>query len=155
MRERFALSKHIQTWESLEKISSASCCSISHSDPGTHQTLEYEMATEKAQPATEQPLSPHTTKSSNSEVIVTPSSRQEKSSRDTSTDKPLAEMTFEELEIALHKAHSAAKKQVWDAEDSSYETMLALLAVYGIQEVHSLGFVSNRPRSTSACSFTV
>jgi hypothetical protein len=100
------------------------------------------MATETTKLTTEQsPSSVKTTELSTSDKIVTPSISQEKTSSDARGDKPLAEMTFDELETALHKAHSVAKKQVWHAEDSSYETMLALLAVYGVQEVHSLGFV--------------
>ena len=59
----------------------------------------------------------------------------------------------EDLEAALLKAHAEAKKRAWQSNTADPDTMLAILAMYAIQEVHALGFVCSclvevRERST-------
>lgn len=56
--------------------------------------------------------------------------------------KALKELTQDQYERLLHQAFAEARKTTRESELADPKTMLALLAVYGMQEIHSLGFVS-------------
>jgi hypothetical protein len=54
----------------------------------------------------------------------------------------LAEVTQDNLEKLLWEAITEARKTAHSSEVADPKTMIAILATLGIQEVHSLGFVS-------------
>jgi hypothetical protein len=56
--------------------------------------------------------------------------------------KAIKELNHEEFEKLLHQALAEARKTARESEIADPQTMLALIAVYGIQEIHALGYVS-------------
>ena len=51
-------------------------------------------------------------------------------------------MSAAELESALQDTLAKAKKTAWGSEEATPEVLLAMLAMYAIQEVHACGYVS-------------
>ncbi|ETN43046.1 uncharacterized protein HMPREF1541_02204 [Cyphellophora europaea CBS 101466] len=56
--------------------------------------------------------------------------------------KKISEMDQADLEILLKQAYIDAREIVRESDVGEPMTLLALLAVYGMQEVHALGFKS-------------
>lgn len=69
--------------------------------------------------------------------------------------KAIKELSQAEYEELLHKALVLARQTASESKIADPQTMLAILAVYGIQEVHSLGFVRATTTLPSACANSV
>lgn len=69
--------------------------------------------------------------------------------------KAIKELSQAEYEELLHKALVQARQTASESEIADSQTMLAILAMYGIQEVHSLGFVCAATTLILACANSI